>query len=354
MDWDTITKVFGGIVIPALAGTKYLNRKGRVRSHVRDNIEILERVENNVILRQHTPAAGWLVGKIAVDIARLTGQTLGPKKKPMDRGSAFAAALFTVGFGLGTYWIARDGWNWWAVLPGTVAVLLLIAFLGHFTNRELPDDPNLPPGAIPVAAATGADRVTTAAQYAASGADPSLVAEGGQASVAQNFIEALHSGDFEAALPYAEVNWFRCRVQSRLWNMYREGTLALDVLEPLTESLVTAREPAEFWKGFTQAEGEQFAEALAPFEPGRIGLASRRRRIARDYDLVILALLPKNGEGFMVTEPTMLNNAQTLLMHKVDDVWLVASHVATAPPVPGLPPTWWAQGDTAFQDLEES
>jgi hypothetical protein len=47
---------------------------------------LLRDLEKDEIFRTHTPTYGWLAGKIVIDIAKLAGEPLGARKKPIPWG----------------------------------------------------------------------------------------------------------------------------------------------------------------------------------------------------------------------------------------------------------------------------
>ena len=354
MDFDAIAKAVVTIGTPLAALIGFGSRRKRLRAEVRDNIALLEELRKDAVLSQHTPTIGWLAGKVIVDVARLSGEPLGPKKKPIPKGSVFVAFLFAAGAAWWTYTINRDGFVWYSVFPGTFAAAMLISILGMTTNRNLPADPELPPGATAIRSDTAEEQVASALQLAESGTDPAMFADDGQIGVAFRFIALMREAKYEDALSLADAKWSLCRIQSRLWNMHAEGTFERHELQSLAASLHEKREPSDLWEGFVQAEGEQFAEAWHELDPSNLGAASRRRRVARDYDLVVLAPLGAATSGYYVQAATMLPNAVVFLMHRVNGRWLVANHVGWSPPTPGWPPTYWTTLDKTFDDLPET
>lgn len=353
MDLEAIAKTAVTVGAPLAGLIGWGGRRRRLRAEIRDNLALLDELKKDPLFSQRTSTVGWLAGKIVVDIARLAGQPLGPKKKPILWGSVIAASILGLGAGLWTYLIDRDGFLWYSVFPGTFALAMLISISGTITNRQLPADPELPAGATPIRSDTTQEQIARSVQLAASGLDGEMFVEDGQVGVALRFIGLMRGSKYEEALALADSNWRLCRIQARLWNMHQEGALTRDALSQLAESLHTRREPDEFWKGYIAAEAEQIAEAWRELDPSNLGAASRRRRMARNYDLVVLAPLGASAEGYFVTEATMIPTAVVFLMHKVDGSWLVSNHVGTAPPTPGWPPVWWTPLDRAFDDLPD-
>jgi hypothetical protein len=222
------------------------------------------------------------------------------------------------------------------------------------TNRELPPETSsaLPPGAVPIRTENASEHVAAAVAASPSDQDDGGSDRSGQIEIAYKFLRAMRAGRFEEGLEYADENWQMCRIQSWLWNNREHFSSDITELQRLAESLLNDHEPMDAWKEFVASEASSFAEAWAPLDPDKLGAASRRRRIARDYDLVILAPVGESG-GYFVTTATAIPNAITFVMHHVDGDWLVANHVGTAPPRPGWPPAWWTSNDPAIEALTD-
>lgn len=355
MDPETIAKAAVTVVTPLAALIGVGGRRRRLRTQIRENVALLEEVKKDAVLRDHTPAPGWLSAQIAVDIARLTGQALGKrKKKPVPWGSVVLAGLLALGFGAWTIYINHRGFAWYSIFPGVTASLFGISVIGMFTNRQLPTD--LPDGATPIRSGTAEEQIRTRAQLASSTLSSTGSSETFSAgAVALTFIDLMRSGKYEDALAYADSDWATARIQSRLWNTCVSGNtdLTIEGLPAIVDRLATEHEPAQLWSDYVAAESKQFQEAWSPIDVSRLGIASRRRRLARDYDLVILAPLG-DTEGYFVTTATVLQDSMTFLMRRVAGKWLVANHVGTAPPTLGLPPSWWDPSDRTFDELPDA
>jgi hypothetical protein len=248
--------------------------------------------------------------------------------------------------------IVRNGFVWYSVFPGIVAFLLFMSILGMTTNRDLPPEAtgDLPPGAVPMRTDTASEQVASAVAIASSGQVDDRFSDSGQIGVAYQFLGAMREGRFEEGLSYADENWQLCRIQSWLWNNRDRFGTDVTELQRLADRLLNERAPKEVWEAFVETEAISFTTAWQPLSPDRVGAASRRRRIARDYDLVILAPVGEGG-GYFVTAATALPNAMTFVMLRVDGRWLVANHMGTAPPIAGWPPAWWAINDPAIEAL---
>lgn len=355
MNLDSWVKLVLSIAVPLLAVVGVGSRRKVLRTEIRENLELVKLLSEDEILSAHTPARGWLQGKIAVDVARLAGQRLGNPKKPIPWGSVIFAGLLAVGFGAWTYWLDHDGFVWYSVFPALGALLFLMSIAGQFMNRELPtsEQTGLPAGATPLRSGNAQEEVAGQVQLAASGAHTEMFADSGQIGVALRFIDEMRRGEYELALESADRNWLRCRIQSWIWN--NTSSFGEDPMElgALTDSLFELREPAKVWSSFVELESANFSKAWAAFTPDDTGAASRRRRISRDCDLVIVVPLGKSG-GYFVMSATSLPNALTILMRHDGEEWLVANHVAPALPLPGFPPVWWNVNDPAIEALPEA
>jgi hypothetical protein len=353
MDLDQIVKTVSTVAVPVAALIGVGGRKRRLRNDIRENLALVEALEKDDVLRDHTPAASWLQGKIVVDVAKLSDRALGTPKKPVPKMSVGIAAVLALIFGYWTYRIDADGFVWYSIFPGVASALFLISIFGMFTNREnAPDQSNpLPPGATPIRSDTAEEQIANSISLAASAGNlDERFAPHGQIGVVYEFISALSQGRFEDAISCADENWLKCRIQAWLWNnrdSYGHDEVELDAL---ATSLLARREPDDVWDAFVEIERAAFGAVWSTYNPDAYGAASRRRRIARDYDLVILAPVGESG-GYFVTTATALPEALTFVVHRDGDRWLVAHHSGTAPPTPGWPPAWWSTDDPAVDAL---
>ncbi len=338
----------------AAAGTlvSVVSRTRRRRNEIRENLSLAEELEKNRILREHTPAVAWLHGKIVLDVAKLAGQPLGAPKKPIPKGSVVFAGFIFLCFSTWTYWLNRDGFVWYSLVTGAIAASMAISILGMTTNREIPPDANeeIPDGAVPISGQSPSDATASAFAMASMAADGRYESEG-QIGVAFSFLRRMAAGDFDGATHFADTNWLTCRVQSWIWNTQEHSNQELD-LETTANDMIDARGNHELWEDFSAFEIEEFRSTWGDIDLDRLGAASRRRRIARDYDLVILA--PTGGSGgYLVNSPTPVPGGLTFLMHHSEGHWLLSNHLGVAPPLPGLPPSWWTIEDPAINALPE-
>ncbi len=240
-------------------------------------------------------------------------------------------------------------------VPRTPAFLFGVSVVGMTTNRELPPEQTglLPPGATPVRSDTASEQIASAVDLVASGDVDGRFAVNGQVGVVFRFFAAMREGRYEDGLACADDDWRLCRIQAWLWNNQTHFGDDADALQVLADSLFERGQPAEVWADFLAVERQMFVDAWGPLHPDAFGAASRRRRLSRSYDLVVLAPVGTSG-GYFVTTATAIPDALVFVVHHKGAQWLVANHVGTAPPEPGWPPVWWNTNDPAIDGLPDS
>ncbi|MFG5719927.1 hypothetical protein [Streptomyces murinus] len=339
------------VSVLAAAGTlvSVTSRTRRRRNEIKENLSLAEELQKNTILRDHTPAVAWLHAKIALDVAKLSGQPIGAPKKPIPKGSVVFATILFLGFGSWTYWLNRDGFAWSSLVTGAVSASVLISIFGMTTNREIPQDTDsdFPEGAQPIGTGSASEGIAASVAMAAMSTD-GRYEDDGQIGVAVRFVRHMASEEFSEALCLADENWLMCRIQTWLWNARASFGGEEGQLEATANDMMNSRRDHELWEAFTADE----LSAWGNIDPDRLGGASRRRRVARDYDLVVLAPVGESG-GYFVTSPTPVPGGLTFLMHNSNGNWLVANHIGVAPPAPGFPPTWWVVGDPSLEELPD-
>ncbi|MFI7022224.1 hypothetical protein ACIBMZ_05820 [Micromonospora sp. NPDC049900] len=347
MNIETVVQAATAIAAPAAAIAGLSSRKRRLRAEIRDNLALAGELDQNNILREHTPVSVWMHGRIALDVARLTGQSLGTPKKPIPKTSVFFTSVFVIMFAGWTYLLNRDGFIWYSIFPALAAFLLAVSVFGMLLNRQLPpEQSHLPPGATPIRTDSASERITTSVALATEPGAGDRFSEWGQAGVVLRFFKLMREGHFEEGIELADSNWLYCRVQSWLYN--NRNTFGSDetVLDHLAASLSASREPTEVWQGFVATESEQFRQEWGSIDPAKLGVASRERRIAVNFARVIVTSIGDTG-GYFVTSATILPDALTFVVRLDGGRWLIASHFGTAPPMPGWPPAWWSADDPA-------
>ncbi|WP_406074165.1 hypothetical protein [Micromonospora sp. NBC_01638] len=345
MDINAIVQAVTAIATPLAAVATVLSRRQRLRKDIRENLSLAEEIEKNDTLREHTPAALWIHGRITLDVARLTGQKLGTPKKPVPVSSLILAAITCVGFGLWTYFIVRNGFQWYSVFPGVVSALMLISIMGMFMNRELPpaQDPTLPPGATPVAAMDEGEKIARRMTLSEEGMSERF-ADNGPVGVVYRFLAAAQEGRHEDWLLAVDQNWIHCRVQTWLWENVDHSDGDLARMDKLADLLAREGQPRETWESFLTDERKHLQDLWQGVDIDKLGAGSAQRKIGPNFELVILAPTGET-DGYIVQSATIVRGAYTFVVHKDKNSWKVANHVGTASPSPGWPPAWWTTSE---------
>ncbi len=354
MNPTTIIQAAAAILAPLATLIGLASRRRRLRAEIRDNLSLVKDLEQDLVLRDHSPATGWLKGKIVIDVAKLSGYPLGTPKKPIPKGAVAWAVIFATGFGFLTYYIVRNGFVWYSVFPGIVAFLFVVSIIGMYTNRELPasTDDELPPGAVLMRTETASEQIATRVALASSGDVDDRFMDSGQIGVVFRFLKLMQEGNVEEGFNLTDANWQLCMLQTWLWRTRRESFADRAEVDLTAGQLLNENEPIEIWSAFIVDMTRMFVEQWAPLNLDNWGAASQRRRIARNYDLIILAPVV-DGQGYFVTTATLIATNMRFVVHHVGSRWLVAHHAGSAPPVAGWPPTWWATDDPDIQALPD-
>ena len=123
---------------PLITLITYFSQNKRRRAEIRENLALLQELEQDELLKEHSPAALWLRGKITLDVAKLAGVPLGTQKKPVPKGSVAFCLLAFAGLSYWTYYINRNSFVWYSVISGVFAFLFAVSAWGMFLNREIP------------------------------------------------------------------------------------------------------------------------------------------------------------------------------------------------------------------------
>jgi hypothetical protein len=121
----------------------------------------------------------------------------------------------------------------------------------------------------------------------------------------------------------------------------------------IAQALASSDAHHPLWLPFIETEANQFRQEWRDVDPDTWGVASGRRPTGRDHELVIFTPLGPRGRGYQVHAPALLPRTVQLLMRRTERGWIMASHISMAPPTPGWPPSWWALGDPALENLDQ-
>lgn len=138
MNPDTLVQAIAGVMTPLITLITFFSRRRRLRNEIRENLALIEKLDKDEILKDHSPASIWLRGKVTLDVAKLSGQPLGTPKKPVPKGSVFISSILCIGLSCWTYYLNRNGFTWYSLIPGVFAFLFAVSVYGMFINREIP------------------------------------------------------------------------------------------------------------------------------------------------------------------------------------------------------------------------
>jgi hypothetical protein len=352
-DAEAAAKVVTTVVVPVLTLITLGGRRKRLRNEIKENLALVSEIEKHKVINEHTLAPGWLQGRITLDIARLSGINLRTPKRPVPKGTVVFVSIMVLIFGGWTYLLDVDDFVWYSIFPGAVAALLLFSVFGMFLNRQIPpEESDLPVGAVLAATDTINERVATFVAMSTSGNIDDRALSGGQVDVACKFVQLLQSGRYEDGLQLADDNWITCRIHAWLWGNREEFGQDIEQLGQLVQSMLADRENNPAWRDFVATESSRFRSTWGTIDLNQYGFASRRRRLAQNIELVILARTGKS-EAYFVLNATALPNALTFVVIKTNGAWKVANHLGRAIPLPSWPPIWWNTGDPAIENLPE-
>ncbi|MHA6510031.1 hypothetical protein [Tessaracoccus sp. Y1736] len=331
-DWSGLLKTLGTLAASAFAVFKFGARQSSLREHIKGDLELIDELNKNSLLRDHTEASAWLSGKILLDVAKLSGAPIGAKKKPIPWGTVVFATLVVVVFGLWTLDLNQNGFNWWSIATGAVTGLFLISILGMTTNRAISPDQDLPPGAVPLQSGTASEQVAgRVAALSVNASSPQFGATG-VATAALEVFEKLQGGFFEHALDEMDPLWLECRLRSWLWGGQVElGLQGVAELDAKLAAILKDRVSDPHWSNFVQSESQQFQDTWRAF--GLMGAGSARRSLLPGMEVVILAPIGNTG-GYYVPTAAMVPQSLTFLMSLNGSKWRLVNHVGMAPPLP--------------------
>jgi hypothetical protein len=343
MDWEKLLGNFVTLALSAFALFKFGARQAAHRDHIRGDLALIQDVEKNDFLRENTAALAWLHGKVVVDIAKLAHVSLGTKKRPLNIPSLIFSGLGSLGFGWWTYSLNSAGFSWPSLITGLLAVLFMMSFSGLFMNREIPPDEALPPGAVELRTETASEQVASLVLSGAEIAQPDV---DDARSVALVAFGLLQNGNYEDALKLTDPDWLEGRLRSWLWNEGRLANtppVAANVTRILAD-MIAQRGAHEQWQAFIEFESNAFESSLRSF--GRVGAGNRRRQVAPDLDIVVLASVG-DTDGYWIADAAMVAGLR-FLMRRHEDGWKLLNDVAGAPPILSWPPVWWTVNDPSI------
>lgn len=134
---ETLVRAISDLLAAILARFGYVGRARR-RNNIQEDLGLLERLRDLPESNLSDTAHRYLSQHIELEVAHFAGVEL-KGKKVIPWGAVVIALGIGLPFGYLTYTIVKDGFAWYAIPPGIVAGLMLIAAIGLVVQGD-PDD----------------------------------------------------------------------------------------------------------------------------------------------------------------------------------------------------------------------
>jgi hypothetical protein len=108
--------------------------KARRRAHIRDDLQLITGLADHADFGRGSWPHQALMNRVALDVGRLAGVPMPGRKIPWR--SAILALLIGVPCGYATYTMNGSGFNWWSLVPGTLAAVMAISFIGMLMGPQ--------------------------------------------------------------------------------------------------------------------------------------------------------------------------------------------------------------------------
>jgi hypothetical protein len=134
---ETLVRTISDLLAAIFARFGYVGRARR-RSNIKEDIGLLEQLRASPDFGPDSTAHRYLCEHIVSEVAHFSGVEL-RRKKIIPWASVVLAFLIGLPLAYWTYAIVKDGFDWYALLPGIVAGLMLIAATGLIVQGEAQD-----------------------------------------------------------------------------------------------------------------------------------------------------------------------------------------------------------------------
>jgi hypothetical protein len=98
-------------------------------------LDLLDRLRESDDYGPRSQAHRFLADHITLEVAKFAGVE-SQRKKPISWGAVVWALVIGLPAAYWTYTLDDDGFRWISVLPGTLALLMLVALIGLLFSRE--------------------------------------------------------------------------------------------------------------------------------------------------------------------------------------------------------------------------
>jgi hypothetical protein len=165
-------------------------------------------------------------------------------------------------------------------------------------------------------------------------------ADGGPLVAARRWLTTvLTARDLDTAWLAVDPDLRLVLAQRWLWTNRADVDLPVDELEEVASELTVDFPTHELWPSFGETILDDLGSSWPWLDLDTLGAASRPRMVAIDYELVLLAPSEAGASIVDLGETNAPEETLELLMHHVDDQWLVAGIGSEELPRPGWPPS---------------
>lgn len=107
--------------------------RARGRANIKEDLDLLGELRESPEFGSDSPALLFLSAHITSEVARYSGAEPAPKK---PWGAIFLAFCIGASLALFTFTLNSDGFDWFSVIPGAGALLMIVAMVQLFTGDE--------------------------------------------------------------------------------------------------------------------------------------------------------------------------------------------------------------------------
>jgi hypothetical protein len=138
---ETLFNTIGNALGAVLRALGYVGRP-RLRAAIREDLELLHRLETVPDFERGTPIHGVMLAHIGSQILRLVGIPVVGERKQVQWNSVFLGLVVGGPLAYGTYALSKNGFSWWSLLTGAIAFFFLVGGVwgGLFPGRHTPED----------------------------------------------------------------------------------------------------------------------------------------------------------------------------------------------------------------------
>jgi hypothetical protein len=138
MNPEILAQAIAVVLTASISLVTFFSRVRRLRNDIRENLALIQELDKDEVLHGQSLAATWLRKKVEIDAAKLSGQPLGKREKPVDKPTVVIGSILCAGLSYLTYYLNRTTFNWFSIITGMFAFFSLMMIYGSFPDREIP------------------------------------------------------------------------------------------------------------------------------------------------------------------------------------------------------------------------